>query len=206
MISKFTRICGITNMICAILLFLSWFSIGIFMWDEISNQNFSAMVQNSAWIPVNIFYLIATVLLLPGIIGLYLQQSEKFGNWGLIAFFVTIIAILWYTCIQFYETFFWPLIATESPSLFKAVGFSPSNKLIYTQLMLSAIPWAVGYILLGIFTYRSNWIAKWAVIIFTLGALLFGIGMAFPIRTLGVILFCIGLIKYGIVLKSGISK
>ncbi len=203
---KLIEISGITNIICAILLFLSWFSIGIFMWDEISNQNFSAMVQNSAWIPVNIFYLIATVLLLPGIIGLYLQQSEKFGNWGLIAFFVTIIAILWYTCIQFYETFFWPLIAAESPGLFKAVGFSPSNKLIYTQLMLSAIPWAVGYILLGIFTYRSNLIAKWAVIIFTLGALLFGIGMAFPIRTLGVILFCIGLIKYGIVLKSGISK
>jgi hypothetical protein len=72
--------------------------------------------------------------------------------------------------------------------------------------MLSAIPWAVGFILLGIFTYRSNFIAKWAVILFTFGAVLFGIGMAFPIRTLGVIIFCIGLIKYGIVLKRGIIK
>ncbi len=203
---KLIKISGVTNIICAVLLFLSWFSIGVFMWTEISNQDFSALVQNSAWIPINIFYLIATILLLPGIIGLYLQQLEKYGNWSLAAFLVTLLAIIWYSCIQFYETFFWPLIAAESPSLFQAVGFSPSNKLIYTQLMLSAIPWAVGFILLGIFTYRSNFIAKWAVILFTFGAVLFGIGMAFPIRTLGVIIFCIGLIKYGIVLKRGIIK
>ena len=203
---KLIKLAGITNIMCAVLLFLSWFSIGIFMWAEISNQDFSAMVQNSAWIPVNIFYLIATILLLPSIIGLYLQLSEKIGNWGLTAFLVTLLAILWYTCIQFYETFFWPLIAAESPSLFQAVGFSPSNKLIYTQLMLSGIPWVIGFILLGIFTYRSNYIIKWAVILYTIGAVLFGIGMAFPIRTLGVILFCIGMIKYGIALKREVSE
>ena len=203
---KLIKLAGITNIMCAVLLFLSWFSIGIFMWAEIRNQDFSAMVQNSVWIPVNIFYLIATILLLPSIIGLYLQQSEKIGNWGLTAFLVTLLAILWYTCIQFYETFFWPLIAAKSPNLFQAVGFSPSNKLIYTQLMLSGIPWVIGFILLGIFTYRSNYITKWAVILYTIGAVLFGIGMAFPIRTLGVILFCIGMIKYGIALKREVSE
>lgn len=82
----FYKFSGISNILCALLLFLSWFSIGIFMWDEISSQNFSAMVQNPAWMPVNFFYLAATILLIPGIFALYIKQTEKSGTLGLIAF------------------------------------------------------------------------------------------------------------------------
>jgi len=195
---KLVRIGGYTNIICAVLLFSSWFSIGAFMWAEISAQNFPAMVQNPAWIPVNIFLLIATLLLIPGLIGLYLRLSEKTGTLGIMAFYITLLAVIWYACIQFYETFFWPVIAAESQTLFQAVGFSPTNKLVFIQFMLSGVTWLIGFILLGIFTYRSNVIKKWAIFFYTIGAVLFGIGMAFPIRTLGLILFCIGMIKYGI--------
>lgn len=200
--STFYKFSGFSSILCAILLFLSWFSIGILMWGEISAGDFSAMVQNPAWLPVNIFYLVATILLLPGVIALYIKQSELTGVPGLIAFGITMLAIVWYTCIQFYETFFWPVIAAESPSLFKAVGFSPSNNAIYLQLMLSAVPWTVGFILLAIVTIKSRLIAKWTVVLFTAGALLFGAGMMFPVRSIGVILFSYGLIKYGIVIRK----
>lgn len=193
---------GFLNILCAVLLTLSWFSIGIFMWNEISTGKFLAMVQNPAWIPVNIFYLIATILLIPGIIALYINQAEKSGTLGLTAFGITILGIIWYVCIQFYETFFWPIIAAESPLLFKEVGFSPSNTIIYTQLILSAIPWALGFILLGIVTIKTQLIAKRTVWIFTIGALLFGVGMMFPIRSIGVILFSYGLVKYGNVIRK----
>ena len=194
---KLIKFSGITNILCAILLFLSWFSIVIFMWDEITKQNFSALVQNPAWIPVNIFYLIATILLLPSVLGLYLVQSEKSGNWGFLSFAISSLAVIWYSCIQFYETFFWPLIAAESTTLFQAVGFSPSNKLIFLQLILSGIPWLVGFVLLGIVSFRSNLFSRWVILLYTIGAVLFGVGMAFPIRTLGIILFCTGMIKIG---------
>ena len=197
---KLVKFSGIINIVCAALLFLSWISIGIFMWDEIANQNFSALVQNPAWVPINIFYLIATILLLPSILGLYLVQSKQSGNLGFISFLITSLAAIWYICIQFYETFFWPLIAAESTILFQAVGFSPSNKLIFIQLMLSGVPWLIGFILLGIISFRSNLFKKWIVLFYTIGAVLFGIGMAFPIRTIGIILFCIGMVKIGIVL------
>lgn len=201
---KLFKFSGFTNILCAILLTISWFSIGIFMWNEISTQNFSAMVQNPAWIPINVIYLLATILLAPGIVALYIQQAEKIGTLGLTAFWITLLAIFWYTCIQFYETFFWPIIASESPLLFQAVGFYPSNNIIYIQLMLSAIPWAVGFIHLGIFAIKTEFIAKRIVWIFTIGALLFGVGMMFPIRSLGVILFSYGLIKYGNVIRRKI--
>lgn len=172
------------------------------MWDEISLQNFSAMVQNPAWIPVNIIYLIATVLLIPGIVALFIKEAERSGTLGQAAFWITILGIIWYTCIQFYETFFWPIIAAESPSLFQAVGFSPSNNIIYMQLMLSGIPWVVGFILLGIVTIKAEFVAKWIVWIFTIGALLFGVGMMFPVRSIGVILFSYGLIRYGNAIRN----
>ena len=201
---SFFKFSGFSNILCAVLLTLSWFSIGIFMWAEISSQNFLAMVQNPAWIPVNIFYLIAAILLIPGIIALYIKQAEKSGTLGLTAFWITILAIIWYACIQFYETFFWPIIAAESPSLFQAVGFSPSNNIIFMQLMLSAVPWTVGFILFGIVTIKTQLTAKWIVWVFTIGALLFGVGMMFPIRSLGVILFSYGLIKYGNILRRNV--
>lgn len=200
--NTFFKFSGFSNIVCAILLILSWFSIGIFMWSEISTQNFLLMVQNPAWIPVNVLYLLATILLIPGIIALYVQQAEKIGTLGLTAFWITILAIIWYICIQFYETFFWPIIASESSILFQAVGFSPTNTIIFTQLILSAIPWTVGFILLGIVTSKAALISRRIIFIFTFGALLFGVGMMFPIRSLGVILFGYGLIKYGNAIKS----
>lgn len=201
---SFFKFAGFSNILCAVLLTLSWFSIGIFMWDEISTGNYSAMVQNPAWIPVNVFYLIATILLFPGIIALYIKIAEKSGIPGLTAFWITLLAIIWYSCIQFYETFFWPVIASESPLLFKEVGFNPSDTIIYTQLILSAVAWAAGFILLGIVTGKASFVSKKMVFIFTLGALLFGVGMMFPIRTAGVLLFGYGLIKYGNALKRNV--
>ena len=197
---------GSSKILCAILLSLSWFSIGIFMWNEISTGNYLAMVQNPAWLPVNVIYLLATLLLIPGIIAIYLQGLEDKGIPGQFALWITLLAIIWYSCIQFYETLFWPVIASESPLLFKEVGFNPSNTIIYTQLILSAVAWGAGFILLGIVTSKTSFISKRMVFIFTLGALLFGVGMMFPIRTVGVLLFSYGLIKYGIALRRNVTS
>ena len=202
----FFNFAGFSNILCAVLLTLSWFSIGIFMWNEISTGNFSAMVQNPAWFPVNVFYLFATILLIPGIIALYIKLVEEIGIPGQFAFWMTLLAIIWYSCVQFYETFFWPVIASGSPLLFKEVGFDPSNTIINTQLILSAVIWAAGFILLGIITRKASFIPKKTVFIFILGALLFGVGMMFPIRTVGVILFSYGLIKYGIALRRNFTS
>ena len=201
-LSAFYKFSGFSNILSSILIFISWFSIGIFMWKEISSNDVSAMVQNPAWIPVNVFLLAATMLLIPGIVALYIKQAEKSGTMGLVAVWITILAIIWYTCIQFYETFFWPIIAADSPLLFRSVGFSPSNNIIFIQLMLSAIPWFVGFLLLAIVTIQTNFIAKGTVWIFTIGALLFGVGIMLPIRSIGVILFSYGLIRYGSILRK----
>ena len=74
---------------------------------------------------------------------------------------------------------------------------SPTNKLIFGAFLLSGIFWSLGYIILGITTIRSGHFAKWAGVLFTVGAVLFGFGMVIPIRTIGVLLFSIGMIRIG---------
>ncbi len=81
--SKFIRICGTLSIISGILLLASWFSIPVFLWTEISTQNFSAMVQNPAWIPINGVVLASCFLLLPSLVGIYLKQAQNSGNVGI---------------------------------------------------------------------------------------------------------------------------
>ncbi|MFC1617545.1 hypothetical protein ACFL2K_04935, partial [Candidatus Margulisiibacteriota bacterium] len=75
--TKFIRICGTLSIISGVLFLASWFSMPIFLWPEISSQNFSAMVQNSAWTPINVIVLSSCFLLLPGLVGIYLKQADK---------------------------------------------------------------------------------------------------------------------------------
>ncbi len=200
MISKLIRISGLFNIFGAILLLVSWVSIGVFMWDELSSQNFTGLVLNPAWIPINIAVLISTFFILLGLVGLYLRQAEKSGWWGLAGFILTLISIAYYTCIQYYETILWPAIAAHSPKLFQAIGFTPTNTLFYIAFMLSGLFWALGFIILGVTTTRSGFFPKWAGILFTVGAVVFGLGMVPMIRSIGALLFCIGLTRLGFVL------
>lgn len=200
MISKLIRISGLSNALGAALLFVSWCSIGLFMWEELVDKNFTGLVTHPYWIPINIVLLVSTFLLLLGLVGLYLKQAEKAGVLGIIGFLLSFIGVAWYACITYYETFFWPVIASQAPTLFAVLGFSPTNKSLAFAFWLSGLFWGLGYILFGIATTRSGLFPKWAGILFCAGAVIFGLGMVPMIRTLGALLFATGLIRLGWVL------
>jgi len=200
MVSKLVRISGISNILGAILLFLSFCSIGLFMWEELSSQNFTGLVVHPFWVPINIVFLISTILILFGLVGLYLKQAEKAGVWGMIGFFLCFIGVTWYACITYYETFFWPVIAAQAPTLFPVVGFSATDKLISFAFWLSGLFWGLGYIIFGVTTTRSGLFPRWAAILFTIGAVVFGLGMVPMIRSIGALLFTIGMVRLGLLL------
>ena len=172
----------------AIAMLASWLSIPLLMWDHLKDQDFSELVQHPMWIPVNVTLLIATVLLLPGMAGLFANLSKGGIRRHGVALIVTQFGVAWYACIQFYETFLWPLIARHSPELFDAVGFSASDPLVFGQLVASGLVWSLGFGLTGVMIYRNAGM-KWTGIGLAVGAILFGIGMALPIRTVGLVLF-----------------
>lgn len=201
MFSKLLRISGFSNILGALLLLVGWCSIGIFLWQELSSQDFTGLVLHPAWIPVNIAILISTFFILFGLVGIYLKQAEETGTWGLIGFILCFVGLVWYASIQYYETLLWPVIAAHAPTLFPAVGFSPTNKFLSGAFLLSGVFWGLGYIVFGITTTRSGLFPKWASIVFAIGAVVFGLGMVPVIRTLGILLFAIGMMRLGIVLS-----
>lgn len=200
MISKLIRMSGLSNILGAILLFVSWFSIGLFMWEELSDQNFTGLVVHPYWTPINLMLLVSTFLLLFGLVGLYLKQAEKAGALGIVGFLLSFVGLTWYACITYYETFLWPVIASQAPNLFPVVGFSASHKPIAVAFWLSGLFWGLGYIIFGITTTRSGHFPRWAGILFGVGAVVFGLGMVPLVRSIGAPLFAIGLIRLGGVL------
>ena len=174
--------------VSAIMFTGSWFSIPIFMWGHIRDQDFSALVQDPAWVPANISLLVATALLLPGTVGLFACLGKGTRDMSGFALVTTQLGIAWYVSIQFYETFLWPAIARQSPEVFEAVGFTPSDPWVFWQLIASGLMWSLGFGLISAKVFRTTRM-KWTSAGLALGAILFGIGMALPLRTIGLFVF-----------------
>ena len=174
--------------VSAAALLVSWLSIPLLMWDHLRNQDFSALVEDPAWVPANIVLLLATALLLPGIVGIFARFGRDSLNPSGFALVTVQLGISWYVCIQFYETFLWPPIARQSPELFEAVGFGANDPLVFWQMIAGGLVWSVGFGLTGAMVYRTTGKA-WTSAGLALGAILFGIGVALPLRTLGLVAF-----------------
>lgn len=172
----------------AVALLASWISIPLFMWDHIRDQDFLSLVQDPMWVPVNVVLLGATALLLPSMTGLYANLGKSAGNTSGFAFVTTQLGITWYVCVQFYETFLWPPIARQSPELFEVVGFTANDPVIFWQMIASGLVWSLGFAMTGAMVFRTTQM-KWTSAGLAIGAILFGIGMALPLRTIGLIVF-----------------
>jgi hypothetical protein len=195
--TKLIHISGWFNIIGAGLLAVWWFGIFVFIGDHVMKADFVAVVQDPAWIPLNLIGIGAVFLLVIGVFGIYLVQADKGGKVGLIGFILAAVSLIWFGAIQYYETLFWPVIAANSSDLFNMLGIAPTNKLMFVMFMLSGILLLPGFIMLGIGCYRSGRFPKWSVILFAAGMILFGLGGAPLLRTIGIIPLIVGLITFG---------
>ena len=176
-------------------LLIWWFSMPVFLPIADASDNFQNLILNNNWIPINTLGLISTLLVTLGFPGFYLKNHEKFnqvGFWGLI---ISMIGLILFTSIQYYETLIWPAAAKINPELLQVKGALVSGDLkVVSGLIFSGAFLGIGYILFGISALKTNsfpTIPLWLIIF---GAPIFGIGITFPIRTIGLILFCIGTI------------
>jgi len=104
-----------------------------------------------------------------------------------------------FACIQYYETFLWPVVARYNPELLKLDGpLVFGDKLILVPLIISGVMLGLGYIMLGIDLLSNRALPKLAVIMLMFGALVFGNGVVFPIRTLGLLILSSAMIWIGV--------
>jgi hypothetical protein len=144
----------------------------------------------------SIIGLFACVLAPFGIFGLYIPFAEKTGKLGLIGFILSCVGIILYGCMQFDETFTWPVLAEKAPYVLEAGGLISDFHYMAIFILMGSV-FAIGFLLFGIANWRAKIFPRWIIIFFTLGSILFSIGMAIPIRTIGLVLWVIGWAQMG---------
>lgn len=103
---------------------------------------------------------------------------------------------------SFCETVLWPPIARQSPELFDSVGFAASDPLVFWQLIASGLVWSFGFALTAVMVYRTTQ-RRWTSAALGFGAVLFGIGIALPVRTIGLVLLSVALLALSRTLWRG---
>jgi|WetSurMetagenome_2_1015567.scaffolds.fasta_scaffold94760_2 hypothetical protein len=198
--SKLIRWGGLVNIIISFL-FLLWWGLMALLVISSGNLNLSTLelVRLNGYQIQSIIGLIACILAPIGITGLYLPYAEKIGKLGLTGFLLSCLGLILYGCMQFDESFTWPILADKAPALLETKGLM-SNTAYMLIFILMGVVLAIGFILFGIANWRARVFPRWAVIFFTAGAVLFGIGMAIPIRTAGLVFWVMGWVRMGALL------
>ena len=132
----------------------------------------------------HILDVLALMLLIPGLMGLYARLVNRTGWLGFAGFLVTLLPLLIMMGISVVDVLIWPSIARVQPDLIlTAEGefiqssgpFAATISLIIPFAMIGAL----GFILLGIAIWRSQVLPGWAGLFLAIGGPLYLIGPGF---------------------------
>ncbi|MDP8939576.1 MAG: hypothetical protein M3N10_04660 [Actinomycetota bacterium] len=134
-------------------------------------------------------HLIGSVLLLLGLVGLYVSQSEAAGVLGLVGFLVAFAGTALLVGALWFELFITPALAAEAPELAEA-------ELGLAGFILVLLTGALGWVLFGAATLRARVYPRGAAVLLIVGGLvafapvpLAGIIFSGAVAWMGFILF-----------------
>ena len=195
---NFIRFSGFALLTAGTFLLVWWLGLGMLMPLEGMEAGYANLVKDSDWLWINIFGLVATILLPLGFVGLYLKQIQEAGKLGLIGFVCAFLGSLLFLCIQFIETALWPIFPEHAPGLLEHKGamfMDPTFKIFYLAM---GILLALGFIILGISSMISGVLPKWGAVLMLIGGAVFSLVISVVVvRTIGIILLSAGLVWLG---------
>ena len=141
------------------------------------------------YVLIFVLYLLGTVLLLLGLVGLYAGQSEAAGVLGLVVFLVAFLGTALFSGAVWFELFITPSLAAEAPELAEA-------ELGLAGFVVSFLLVVLGWLLFGAATLRARVYPRPAAVLLIVGALisfapvpLSGIVLSVAVAWLGFVLF-----------------
>lgn len=126
-------------------------------------------------------YLIGTVLLLLGLIGLYASQSHAAGILGFVGFLLAFAGTALTAGAIWFELFVSPEVAAQSPDL-------ATDELGFTGFILSFLLAAVGWLLFAIATLRARVYPRPAAALLVAGALVSFVPLFVEVPATGLLL------------------
>lgn len=190
---------SIMLVLSGILFIIWWILLGVSQMLGSSGGSLSQLVQSPSWIPINIIGLIASLLLVMGLMRILFGDESSLGIFGFLGFIICILGVVLFTSLQFDETFVWPLLATYADSLLEIEGPMFTNPGFLAAYIIMGILFAVGFIFIAVQSLRRNIFPKIPSIFMIIGAPIFGAGLYVPlmVRTIGLILLGISFIWVG---------
>lgn len=138
---------------------------------------------------VFLMYLLGAALLLLGLVGLYVSQSEEAGVLGFVGFLAAFLGTVLLGGTLWFELFITPALAVEDAGLAEA-------ELGLAGFILAFLLVVVGWLLFGVATLRDRVYPRWAGVLLIAGTVvsfvpipLSGIVFSVAIAWLGFILF-----------------
>jgi len=180
--ARLVRLGAISTMVTAVL----FFGFGVTPWLLLpTGAPLLEWVRDPQWVVLNLAALAMALLLPASLVALYGSQAQSLGMVGLGSFALAFLGSLLYLGVQFDETFVWPVLAEEAPSLLAPQGpmFSdPGFMSIYTVMGLAFI---FGWVAFGIVSYRAGVLSRVGAAILAVGMAVFGAGNAVPVFVRG---------------------
>jgi len=156
----FFRVTGIASIVSALLMIT-----GFFLHPAGEDAIYGT---DPFWIPAHALLWISYSIALPGWAGIYVIQGSKAGALGVIAFILILVGIGFSASIFSSDVTFVPVIAAESPQLFKQI-FNNSHIAIG---IASVLTWVLGNILFGISIIVAKVFPLWTGLVLIIGIVL----------------------------------
>lgn len=187
-ISKLMRWSGLASMLGGVL-----FSISIILHPLRHGE----AVNNSPYSAIHVLIAIALTLVLFGLVGLFLRQSEEMTGLGLAGFILAFIGNIWVYGLIITEGFVWPTVGFYNPDAvhnFDPNLPGPEGGELFVIFFLGMAVFAVGYTMFGIATMRAGVLPRFAGLLIAIGAIVYIIG-GFTIVVFGPESFAVSLIE-----------
>lgn len=129
----------------------------------------SAAVMSGAWIVVEVSWILAAVLIILGLAGLYGRQAERAGSLGLIGFLLAVTGTVMASGVDWSAAFVGPWLARiGSPEILDA---EPSGSML-AGFLLSYGLWVLGWLLFGLASLRAGVLPRGPALLLIVGAVL----------------------------------
>ena len=142
----------------------------------------SVLAASNTWLALHVLIVVAYLLCLLGLVGLYARQAERAGILGLIAFLLTFLGIAPRFGWEWIETLVFPTLAQAAPRLLDQPV--PTANVLGIVEVSTVLLLLVGVLLFGVASLRAGVLPRWAAVLVILGAVVdlisIFVGVDFP--------------------------
>ena len=164
-----------------------------------------AALDTHLWVQIHAAAVVAVVLTLFWLLGLYARRADRLGRLGAIGFALAVPGLVVTACVAYAEAFLLPVIAADAPEVFAWDGPIVTSWAVRVTSGLGLL-WFIGLFLLGLALWRSRTVPRSAALTLAISAVAFIVfagAFVFVLAPLSTLALAAGYVLVGVALWTG---